>query len=86
MDMGEVYDDLGHPADYYSTVDHHYNYYGAYAAYRSILDTLAADGWDLPVLTEEDFTFRELPNPTSAPATVSSITSGPTRTGRLSRS
>lgn len=63
LDMGEVYDDLGHPTDYYSTVDHHYNYYGAYAAYRSILDTLAADGWDLPVLTEEDFTFRELPNP-----------------------
>ena len=63
LDMGEVYDDLGHPADYYSTVDHHYNYYGAYAAYRSILDTLAADGWDLPVLMEEDFTFRELPNP-----------------------
>lgn len=63
LDMGEVYDDLGHPADFYSAVDHHYNYYGAYAAYRSILDTLAADGWDLPVLTEEDFTFRELPNP-----------------------
>ena len=63
LDMGEVYDDLGHPADFYSTVDHHYNYYGAYAAYRSILDTLAADGSDLPVLTEEDFTFRELPNP-----------------------
>lgn len=63
LDMGEVYDGLGHPADFYSTVDHHYNYYGAYAAYRSILDTLAADGWDLPVLTEEDFTFRELPNP-----------------------
>ena len=63
LDMGEVYDDLGHPADYYSTVDHHYNYYGAYAAYRSIMDTLAADGWDLPVLMEEDFTFQELPNP-----------------------
>lgn len=63
LDMGEVYDDLGHPADFYSAVDHHYNYYGAYAAYRSILDTLAADGWELPVLTEEDFTFRELPNP-----------------------
>lgn len=63
LDMGEVYDDLGHPADFYSAVDHHYNYYGAYAAYRSILDALAADGWDLPVLTEEDFTFRELPNP-----------------------
>ena len=63
LDMGEVYDSLGHPADFYSAVDHHYNYYGAYAAYRAILDALAADGWALPVLTEEDFTFRELPNP-----------------------
>lgn len=63
LDMGEVYDDLGHPADFYSAVDHHYNYYGAYAAYRAIMDALSADGWELPVLTEEDFTFRELPNP-----------------------
>lgn len=63
LDMGAVYDELGHPAEYYSTVDHHYNYYGAYAAYRAILDTLAADGWDLPVLTEDDLDFAELPNP-----------------------
>ena len=39
------------------------NYYGAYAAYRAILDTLATDGWDLPVLTEDDIDFVELPNP-----------------------
>ncbi len=63
LNMGEVYDRQGRPADYYSAVDHHYNYYGAYAAYRAILDTLAADGWDLPVLTEEDLDFQELPNP-----------------------
>lgn len=63
LDMGTVYDGLDHPAAYYSTVDHHYNYYGAYAAYRAILDTLAADGWDLPVLTEDDIDFVELPNP-----------------------
>lgn len=63
LDMGAVYDRLGHPASFYSAVDHHYNYYGAYAAYRAIMDTLAADGWDLPVLTEEDIDFVELPNP-----------------------
>ncbi len=63
LDMREVYDGLGHPADFYSAVDHHYNYYGAYAAYRAILDALTADGWDVPVLTEEDLTFQELPNP-----------------------
>ena len=63
LDMGEVYDRLGHPADYYSAVDHHYNYYGAYAAYRAILDALAAEGWELPALTEEDIDLVELPNP-----------------------
>lgn len=63
LDMGAVYDRLGHPAEFYSAVDHHYTYYGAYAAYRAILDAFAADGWDLPALTEEDINFVELPNP-----------------------
>ncbi|MEI3307113.1 MAG: hypothetical protein V8R40_14520 [Dysosmobacter sp.] len=43
-------------------MDHHYNYYGAYAAYRAIMDTLTADGWDLPVLTEDDITWRSSPS------------------------
>lgn len=63
LNMEQVYDSLGHPAEYYSTVDHHYNYYGTYAAYRAILDMLTADGVDVPVLTEEDITLEELPNP-----------------------
>lgn len=63
LDMGAVYDAQGHPETYYSAVDHHYNYYGAYAAYRAILDHLAEAGWSLPVLTEEDLDFQELPNP-----------------------
>lgn len=63
LDMRQVYAELGNPAEYYSTVDHHYNYYGAYAGYRGILDKLAADGWDLPVLAEADIEFAELPNP-----------------------
>ena len=63
LDMGAVYEAQGNPAEYYSTVDHHYNYYGAYAAYRAILDDLNAAGFDLPVLTEADIDFVELPNP-----------------------
>ncbi len=59
----KVYAAHGNPAEYYSIVDHHYNYYGAYAAYRAITDKLTADGWALPVLTEEDVEFVELPNP-----------------------
>lgn len=63
LDMGAVYDAQGHPERFYSAVDHHYSYYGAYAAYRAILDHLAEAGWDLPVLRPEDLEFRELPNP-----------------------
>lgn len=63
LDMAAVYDAQGHPEGYYSAVDHHYNYYGAYAAYRCILDHLAEAGWDLPVLAEEDLDFQTLPNP-----------------------
>ena len=61
LDMRAAYEELGDPAEYYSVVDHHYNYYGAYAAYLTIMDSLAADGWDLPVLTDAE--FREVPNP-----------------------
>lgn len=63
LDMRAVFDGLGRPAEYYPAVDHHYNYYGAYAAYRAVMDHLAAEGFDLPVLTEEDLDFVELPNP-----------------------
>ena len=63
MDMRQVYEEAGNPAEYYSIVDHHYNYYGAYAAYRAILDRLNADGWQLPVLVEGTADFKALPNP-----------------------
>jgi len=63
LDMRKIYATLGDPAEYYSAVDHHYNYYGAYVGYRAILDKLSADGWTLPVMTEEDIELVELPNP-----------------------
>lgn len=63
LDMRQVYAAQGDPVEYYSAVDHHYNYYGAYAGYRAILEKLSQDGWELPVLTEADVEFVELPNP-----------------------
>lgn len=63
LDMRQVYAQQGNPTNYYSTVDHHYTYYGAYAAYRAILDHLADKGWTLPALTETNVTFQALPNP-----------------------
>lgn len=63
LNMEAAFDADGRPAEYYSAIDHHFTYYGAYAAYRSVLESLAADGWELPVLTEEDIAFEELPNP-----------------------
>lgn len=63
LDMRQIYAAQGDPANYYSAVDHHYNYYGAYAGYRAILERLAERGWMLPVLTEDDISFKELPNP-----------------------
>lgn len=63
LDMGAVYAAQGDPTEYYSVVDHHYSYYGTYAAYRAVLDALNADGRELPVLTEERIDLVELPNP-----------------------
>ena len=63
LDMGEVYDAQGHPDSYYASVDHHYTWYGAWAAYQEIMETLNDSGLDLPVLTEDDLDIQTLPNP-----------------------
>lgn len=63
LNMREIFDQEGRPAEYYPAVDHHYNYYGAYAVYRAVMDHLAELGFDLPVLTEEELDFVSLPNP-----------------------
>lgn len=63
IDTRAAFDALGRPEELYSKVDHHYTFYGGYTAYRQIMETLNADGWQLPVLTEEDLEFQVLPNP-----------------------
>ena len=48
----------------YAASDHHFNYYGAYLAYRTVMERITADlGRDLPVLTTDDLAFEDLPNP-----------------------
>lgn len=64
LDVGQVFDDMGHPDSLYSATDHHYNYHGAFCTYQAILRTINADReQSLPVLEEEDLDFQPLPNP-----------------------
>lgn len=64
IDMGDRFEELGHPDDIYSQVDHHYTIYGAYETYQAILRQINADtGWNLDVLEDGDYTIQELPNP-----------------------
>ncbi len=64
VDMYRDYEAMGLPPEFYSTTDHHYAFPGAYAAYRTVMDTVQEQtGRELPVLTEEDLTFTALPNP-----------------------
>ena len=64
LDMGGVFDAIGHPEDLYSSADHHYTLEGAYQTYTAIMDRLGSDGrFSLPVLTLHDFTVTTLENP-----------------------
>lgn len=64
LEMEPVYRAVETGQALYAASDHHYTYYGAYLAYRTFLDRVRADtGWDLPVLEEEDLTFRALEHP-----------------------
>lgn len=65
IDMLEVYDGLGRPADYYSAVDHHYTLPGALTAYETLIRHLNDNaGLSLRVYRPGDgLTLEELPNP-----------------------
>ena len=63
LDLGPVYDSTGDAKEYYSTVDHHYNMYGAFTAYQSVLEFINEEtGADIPILQESDVQFQEVPN------------------------
>ena len=61
LDMGDVFEALGNPEDYYSPVDHHYTYYGAFAAYQAIMGHInESTGYDLHIYSDADFSFEEV--------------------------
>lgn len=64
LDMGQVFDDMGHPDWVYSNTDHHYNYYGAFYTYQAIMQTINQEREQpLPVLEKSDLDFQALSNP-----------------------
>lgn len=58
VDMLEVFDALGHPPEFFSTVDHHFSILGAYETYRAMLERLGVEA-----LRREDFDLEEVPIP-----------------------
>ncbi|NLT15083.1 MAG: hypothetical protein GXY05_12150 [Clostridiales bacterium] len=64
IDMGEIFDDMGHPENVYYATDHHLTFEGALLTYQAIMDRINADNsLCLPVLTAADITVREVANP-----------------------
>lgn len=61
IDLDQVYTEMGKREDIRSTIDHHYNLEGAYLAYRALMDRVRVE---TDILTEDEFTYIELPNPT----------------------
>lgn len=64
LDLSGVYDQLGHPDELYTMTDHHYSIYGAWTAYRAVMERINAEqGWNLSILGREDLDWTTLPNP-----------------------
>lgn len=64
IDLGEILSQEGAPAEWYSATDYHYQFGGALAAYRAILDRVNQDlGLDLTVLEGDALRQETLPNP-----------------------
>lgn len=63
IDMGEVFDGLGHPDEFSSAVDNHYSIRGAYVTYRTIMKEICRGNEGIPVLMEEDFSYTQVEKP-----------------------
>jgi hypothetical protein len=63
IDMREVFLAEGGVELYYQKTDHHFNFAGAFLTYQTICKELAKLGIVVPVLSEEDIEFCELPQP-----------------------
>lgn len=64
IEMGEILAQQGNPPEYYSTVDYHYTFGGAYATYLAIMERINQDfDRSLTVLDEDSLVRETLPNP-----------------------
>lgn len=63
INMPEIFEKEGKKDSFYSRLDHHYSYEGAFVTYKAIIDRINQDtNLNVPKLTEEDFDFQEIPN------------------------
>lgn len=63
IDMGEVFYKLGKKDLFYSKIDHHYSYEGAFITYKTIIDKINSEtDFNVPKLNEEDFNFEYVKN------------------------
>ena len=63
LDVRAAFEAQGHPDEYGSLVDNHYTMEGAFAAYRLIMEKVAAEtGLSFPILDWPDMRFEPLPN------------------------
>ncbi len=53
----------GSPKPFYSTVDHHYNFLGAYQSYRAICRWCQVQGLEVPIVDQEALNIRPAPEP-----------------------
>lgn len=64
IDMGDAFEQMGHPENVYYGSDHHLTFDGALLTYRTIMTRLNADCLlSLPVLSDADMTVQTLDNP-----------------------
>ena len=63
LDMKPIFLQSEDPTRLYCVSDHHYRLQGAYLTYTAVCEALAAQGVEVPVLAEEDFSWEALPNP-----------------------
>lgn len=63
LDVGPIFNSMGHPEEFYSATDHHFTYAGAYQTYLLIMNRLTEEfDSDLSVLTGDLINFETLPN------------------------
>ena len=64
IDMGKVFDRMGHPDTVYYATDHHFTFDGAMLTYQAIMDRINRDNdLSLPIITANDITKKEVENP-----------------------